>query len=359
MRNSNFELLRIVCMLLIVLSHIDTQHRGEMNFQSFDYLVDFIVLHFACVAVNSFVLISGYWGIHFKFQKLLKLNAQTLFYSLAIFLFTLWLGWHSFSFTKDIGVFLPIFSKQYWFITVYYTLYLLSPVLNLFCENLSKRNFQILLVLGFVLFYLWPTGCYLINVRQLIDDAGFGIINFTYLYLLGRYIKLHFTTPKKATYWLIGYILFCSIALFTQLTLSLLLGFEFTSFHSYNTIFILGGSICLLLCFSKLNIHSIMINNFAKHCLAVYLIHTGPYFWEHFCEKFSLKEYTGISYIILLFCAPVAIYIVCVAIEYLRQVIMGNFEDKIINKICMKSFFKRIQFEMTSLKSDSNKESKL
>lgn len=191
MRNSNFELLRIVCMLLIVLSHIDTQHRGEMNFQSLDYLVDFIVLHFACVAVNSFVLISGYWGIHFKFQKLLKLNTQTLFYSLAIFLFTLWLGWHSFSFTKDIGVFLPIFSKQYWFITVYYTLdnvitafvalplfYIASTIKQkgLLSQVINKKQLIILFILFFTVWAL--------TFQENIDYESIHLgKNFIFLYL--------------------------------------------------------------------------------------------------------------------------------------------------------------------------------
>lgn len=84
MRNSNFELLRIVCMLFIVLGHIRSKHKGGMDLASIDYWIDFGIMPFVCVAVNSFVLISGYWGIKFKMERLLKLNLQTWFYSVLI-----------------------------------------------------------------------------------------------------------------------------------------------------------------------------------------------------------------------------------------------------------------------------------
>ena len=59
MRHSNFELLRIICMLFIILGHISGLHRGSLDFSSFDYWGDFIFMTFVCVAVNTFVLLSG------------------------------------------------------------------------------------------------------------------------------------------------------------------------------------------------------------------------------------------------------------------------------------------------------------
>ena len=349
-RDSNFELLRIICMVMIIMGHISGAHRGIMDFQNLSYWVDFLIMPFVCVAVNSFVLISGYWGIKFNLRKLLKLNLQTFFYSVVILLFSIFIGWHMFSNTKDIGFFIPVFSRKYWFITTYYALCLLSPILNLFSTRLSKKEYQATLLLGFLLFYLWPTGSFLINTGQLVDDAGYGIVNFIYLYLLGRYIRLYNVGKNiKAHYFLLGYICCGFICFGLQLALSLFLNFEFTSWQSYNTIFIIGGSVCLFLYFSRINIQSSIINNLAKYCLAVYLIHTGPFLLESLCAEIGLKEFPGIHYVVLLFFAPIMIYLLCVLIEKIRILIFGKIEDYLIDRVCRLRIFIRIQNFMNEI----------
>ena len=81
-RNSSFELLRIISMVLIVSFHY-VYHAG------FDFLAPFSPrLYFIqCIdmggnlGVNLFVLISGYFLCKstFKWQKIIKLELQVLF----------------------------------------------------------------------------------------------------------------------------------------------------------------------------------------------------------------------------------------------------------------------------------------
>lgn len=354
MRNSNLELLRILCMLFIVLGHISGKHRGGLNFSSFDYWVDFAVMPFVCVAVNSFVLISGYWGIKFKMERLLKLNLQTWFYSVLIFWVTFILGWHSFSLTKDLGVFIPIFSKQYWFITAYVALYLLSPILNFFSTSLSKNNFKVFLGIGFILFYVWPTGSFLINTGQLVDDAGYGIVNFSYLYLLGRYIRLYYIGKQEKKYYLLGYFCCSTLCFLGQLSLSWGLGFEFTSWYSYNTIFIWGGSVCLFLYFSRLNVQSTLINDLAKSCLAVYLIHMGPGLWTRLCHELNLIEYSGGEYVFLLILSPVLIYLLCAIIDRIRIFLFKALENYVVSRVCKMKILMKVQTLMDHLNFKNN-----
>lgn len=349
MRTSNFELLRIVCMLFIVLGHIIMCHRVSYDLSSIDYIVDFIARSFCMVAVNAFVLISGYWGIKFKIQRLLRLNSQTWFYSVFIFSITILLGWHKFNLIKDIGVFMPVFAKQYWFITAYFALYLLSPILNRFVLFLSQHHYKYILVLGFFLFYIWPTASFLINTGQLVDDAGYGIVNFVYLYLLGRYIHLYNVGERNKAVYLLGYVVCSILCIILQLLLSRLLGFEFTSWWSYNTLFIFGGAVCLFLYFSRLKIQSKIINKLATYSLSVYLIHMEPHFWRDFCEVLKLKEYAGVEYIVLLVLFPIVIYLLCSLMEYIRMLIFGKIEDFIILRVCKNRIFLRIQNIMDSL----------
>ena len=63
MRKSNIELLRIVCMLMIICGHIMGEHKTTYDLTSFDELIKLFVLSVVTVAVDTFVLISGYFGI--------------------------------------------------------------------------------------------------------------------------------------------------------------------------------------------------------------------------------------------------------------------------------------------------------
>lgn len=49
-----------------------------------------------------------------------------------------------------------------------------------------------MLVTGFFLFYVMATFCFAINADQLVTDAGYGLVNFIYLYCLGYYIRNYY-----------------------------------------------------------------------------------------------------------------------------------------------------------------------
>ncbi len=87
-RDSNFELFRIVLMIMVISIHY-LLHGGVLKNLTPDdtnyYIVNII---YSCirVAVNCFVLISGYFGIKFNIKKLIKFELQILFYSISIFI---------------------------------------------------------------------------------------------------------------------------------------------------------------------------------------------------------------------------------------------------------------------------------
>lgn len=83
-RNSSFELLRIVCMLMIIGGHIIMQHKTAFDVKSADFAISLFMRGAFAVAVNAFILISGYFGVNFKWKRLLKLEMQTLFYSVLL-----------------------------------------------------------------------------------------------------------------------------------------------------------------------------------------------------------------------------------------------------------------------------------
>ncbi len=332
-RQSNFELLRIVCMLMIIAGHILNEHYIDFDLDNPDYYIPKFFKGFLCVAVNSFVLISGYWGIQFKVQKLLKLEFQILFYSIMILLIMTLLGFHQIDYKHDFFYFLPVITKRYWFVTCYIALYLISPFLNHVKDHLSKSDYKQFLLGGFVIIYLWPTFTFLIDAPNLIEDGGYGIVNFIYLYFMGHYIHRYCRCNLSWIFYITSYLVICSLLGVIQYIISRLLGFDYTSLICYNTIFIFGASVSLFIAFSKMTFQSRWINKLAKPCFSVFLIHAHLLLWVHFCSYLGIKEYRGFSFFLLLSWLPITIYLACSIIENLRLFIFDKTENILIEKI--------------------------
>ena len=330
-RTSNIELLRICCMLMIIAGHVMMNHETQFSLVNSDEIIDLFFRGAFCVAVNAFVLISGYFGIKFKKDRLIHLVIQTFFYSSIFMIIAVLLEWHTVNPRYDIFAFIPILTKQYWFITCYVVLYIISPWLNIWVDCFDRISYKKLLIVGFYIVYVWPTFSYLINAPQFIGDAGYGIVNFIYLYILGRYFRLYFISKHTSMYHWGEYILSSIVLFLCQYGLSWLLGFEFTSWISYNTFFCFMGSVCLFMAFQNMSFQSSVVNYWAKPCLAVYLIHMAPFVLDKFCTVVGVQDYHGLSYLVLIFTLPVAIYLVCAAIEICRQFVLGSIENKLIS----------------------------
>lgn len=332
-RSSNFELLRICCMLMIISGHVIGVHDTPFSLKNPDEIIKLLFYGGFLVAANAFVLISGYFGIKFMKERLISLILQVVFYSVALLLFAIAIGWHMFLPKKDILLLFPILFKQYWFITCYVMLYIISPLLNKWAASLDKNDYKNFLFAGFLIIYVWPTISFLVNAPQFINDAGYGIINFSYLYMLGYFLRHHYIEQHSASWYWGGYFLVVVILFLCQAGLSFLLGFEFTSWFSYNTVFIFIGAVCFFMAFKNIKIQSSFINKLAKPCLAVYLIHKHPLIWGNFCSLIDVNSYHGLNFIFLFFTLPIAIYLFCVVIEYCRLWLMQPVENRIIKRL--------------------------
>lgn len=332
-RDSNFELLRIICMVLIIMGHLSIKFSND-SINSLAYIETHFLRSFTIVAVNVFVLISGYFSISYKMPRLLKLIEQTWFYSVGLFFLALLLGWHSLEPRNDIFYFVPIFGKLFWFITIYVILYILSPILNKLALSLTKEKFKAILLVGFFVIYVWHTLGYILNAKMPIEDAGYGIPNFIYLYLLGRYFSMHSDFASSKRNYFLSYILI-SLALFTfQFAYSWALGFSFTSLLSYNTLFVFGGAVMLFLYIAKLRLaYNKFINDWAKYCLAVYIIHMHPLVWDKICGFIHLYEMDPAWFMPYVILISIILYFILAGVERIRVFLLGGIEDRINNII--------------------------
>ena len=138
-RQQNIELLRIVSMLFVILFHINLNVILR-NPETSNFLNYFAIGGNAlfAVAVNCFVLISGYFGIHYKMRSFLGLFFQTEFYSVVVLIAAILLIGYQFTIPSGL---LPFHPSGLWFIPVYVLLYILSPILNQLVQSKILHKF--------------------------------------------------------------------------------------------------------------------------------------------------------------------------------------------------------------------------
>ena len=145
-RERQFELLRILAMVFIIIHHYAI-HGGilEAEVRTANKYIAVLIYSFGQVAVNVFILITGYFLIDskFKIKKLLKLIFQVLFYTISILIiYIIFKGIPDWYILKT--CIFPIISGTYWYITAYVFLYCLSPFLNILIRNLNQKNIKAL-----------------------------------------------------------------------------------------------------------------------------------------------------------------------------------------------------------------------
>ena len=326
-KESNFELMRIISMFLIVLYHVI--YHSNIIFNSY-YTSSKIILTlievFTLVGVNSFILLTGYFQSKstFKIKKIINIIIQFLFYK--IFIYIILSLFNIVPFTKTY-IFNYLFPEEleYWFISYYIILYLISDFFN---KIIKKMNFKIYTIIIIGLTFLLSVTPMISN-GIVIRNNGFGLIQFIYLYFVGAYIRL-FTTKydlKNNKFKLISlssYILLSILIVLIyyfilniNINNNLINGIKNYSFL-YSSPFVIIQSISYFLLFYNLNINSKFINNISKYILGVYLIHDNSLVRNLLSNFISNSiNYTSIfNIIILVFTYSIIIFICSYLINY-------------------------------------------
>lgn len=327
-RLSNMELLRIILMIMIIIIHYGNpaMNKPLTQTEGINYYLIHILRSITAVAVNTFIVITGYFLINkneVKISKVIQLFWITLFYAVVIFTVALITGNETINF-ETIKTFLRTILDR-WFVTIYIILYLLAPYINKMIKYINKNNYRNLIIIILVFFSIWPTFWSKITVY----DTGFGIINFIILYLIGGYIKLYHddfkSVSKSSLIWFV-----CTI---------ITLIFSFISEDrawSYNSIFNIISSVALFGIFKSINIkNNKIINKLSTHTFSIYIIHNNK-FVENVIYAKILENSQKINpnYLIInCFIVTILVYITCIVIEFIRRLIMQKVVDKQIDKI--------------------------
>lgn len=330
-RNSNLELLRIVCMVFIVLHHFllysafPEYGKDVVNGSALSLGAAQLLNGFLCVAVNCFVLISGYFGIKFKVKKLFSLYLMCVFYGLIGYLCHLWLGGYHVG-RSILNHTLFVFSHgRWWFINCYLVLFFMAPFLNKAISSLSKKSYLSCLLLFTVLNvyfgFFWG--------QDHFNQYGYSAAQFVYLYLIGGYIKRFAGADfirKNRQKWACGFALLSIIIGLTAIILHRT-GHSCLKAYYYNNPLVLCSSVCFFYVFASLDFKSRFINSLASGVLAAYLIQSneflgGELFFPSLQSALlSVRPDIGTEWLILVVLSLVFVFI-SIYIDKIRAFVM-------------------------------------
>lgn len=300
-RQSNFELCRLASILLVMLVHTTYQSLGK------DMSLGALLLEgFSIVGVNVFVLITGYFSVVPKKTSLINIAFICLFWMVVKIIC-------HFVCHEPIAIkYFFFITSSNWFIPSYIGLLFLSPILNMFCNNVSKKTLWscVILLLFIEMWFDWLPP----REKHFGSQNGYSVFSFAILYLMARTIRLY-GLPRwfKRTSVLIY--MGCSILLGLIAYIGTMKGFDVIRIcYSYNNPIVVISSVAFLMFFAHINIQSKLVNYIAKSTLAVLLGHSAIFFlytkqfrflYEHF-SGFQVIAYWALA-IIIVFCASIAI----------------------------------------------------
>jgi len=328
-RESNIELLRIVLILMIITHHVIVHGLGLLKIGDVSYQVErpsiyyqLFINSFVVISVNTFVFISGYFGIKFKLKTIASLVFQALFYSLFIYLIFVCFDHSLFGIKSLVKSFLPISSEMWWFLSIYIGLVFVSPFLNKGVEYIEHN--QLVIILAGLLFFDCFSGFAFNTI-----SGGHSVFHFMTLYLLARYINKYIPNIKRALLILSVFtlVLFGSeliILHYNQLS-------KIIMFFSYNNPLIVISSVMLFFIFKNIKLQNRLVNLVSTAIFGVYLIHD-----HEFVRKLIIKiisqlkiHYSGIEFIFFVIIVILSIFIIGTIIELSRKYVFDILLDKL------------------------------
>lgn len=338
------ELLRIIAMAMVLLGYcgflvFGIPSQQDLLINPIESFLLFFTHNFTVIGVNVFVLITGWFGVNFTFDRLKKILFQVFFYSfLIVVLYSCYKGTSLFSVTDFNRLFL-LHSNDYWFIKAYIGLLMFTPALNLFIKNVSEDFFRKFLFLFFIIEFIY-TWVSLDGTAWIV--GGYSPWHFFGLYLLARYLKLYGgrIVMRSARFYFLCY---SSLLIFIQLVVVQLnvMGFNVPGrLMTYTSPFNILSAVLLLLAFSRLKCQSVAINYIASSTLAVYLIHGNEVVLRGAFRDLIHSLYDGNLWFFLLklFIVLSPIYFMSIFLDKLR---IRLFEMMVANK---KQYIKKSSF---------------
>ena len=329
-RLSNLELLRILSMFGVLTSHslMAMYNLHTANF-SIENELRIYIMNASVLAVNCFILISGYFQIKQSWKGFIKFLSPCFVYSL-FFSFVAFCN-------GDMGIMemirrsmFPLTETNMWFIITYLGLFLISPLLNA-AFNSQDNHQRVITLIGLLIVDVYLG--YIHQSKEITID-GYHLVHFIVVYYIGSFIhSINFTVNKRK--W--SMLLFLLLLLMTGCHMIKMIFPPISIIYSmrYNSPFVLLTSIVVFLFFSQLKYQSKKINWIASSVFSVYIISEQPFVKTLFYNGLRTfqQNYNEYQVAIVIPIIMIIFYFICIFIDKIRIKVFASIEVFVSNKI--------------------------
>lgn len=326
-RNYGIDFLRIITMMMVVTLHV-LGHGGvlgRLERGSLRYMLAWFLETAAFCSVNTYALISGYVGGNSKpkCSRLIMLWLQVIFYTVLItFIFTLQKPDLINAFAWKRAIF-PVFTKQYWYITGYFGLYLILPYIHWIIEKMTLRQAVFGGGIGFIAFSILPS---VLQTDPFNIAEGYSMLWLCILYIVGGCMKKfdYFVNWDKRNLVLL-YLGAVLVSWGSKLVFDVTKTKDSMLLLNYISPTVVIMAIALVALFSKIDIVNRkllkLISILSPATLGVYIIHEHFLIKENFINGISINYAKASNSIMMLFeiiITVLGIYTCCTLIELIR-----------------------------------------
>ena len=322
-RQSNIELLRIVAMVMIVASHFCIH--GGFKYGEELTLNSMWLTFFGSggkLGVDVFMLISGYFAVmseRFRFSRVIRLWLQGFFYAVGIYLILILVKAVKFKTVDLLLNFIPVSAKIWWFLTCFFILTLLSPLIHRMYRSISQSAFKKALA---VMTVFWIISYTLLNLNGFANE----LVSMFYMYSIGAYIRLYRDDKKNRPVVCILSAVFimllsCGLTLWMKQIVTEEYRRFVANYVGSTSLFVTAAAVLLFLGFKNIRMGSIKwVNAISAATFGVYLIHEDPYMrgvlWSRIFKTSSHAQSSDLIFFSLWVTA--AGFGACIVIELIR-----------------------------------------
>ena len=327
-RNYGIDLLRLVLMFMICILHIlgkggilSSCVKGNIQYNIYWFLEVF-----SFCAVDAFAIISGYTANNKprKYDKLVNMWFQIFFYCFILTLLFMALGINKNYNVDLIKNALPITYEAFWYMSAYFILFLVMPILNSYLFSIDDKIAKKMIIIIAILF----------SIMGIIGEPfgtfnGYSAIWLIVLYCLGFLAKkVKMFEEKRNSTLIILWILSLIITWFVYIY------FNDKILINYVSPTILLNGLLMVILFSRIKLKGNIISKISPLALGIYLFQLNCVIWEVYINKSfefiaNMNVFLGVG-LILLFAS--CLFILGLVVEFIRTKLASLIKLSLLSK---------------------------
>lgn len=304
-RNSSVELLKIIAMIMIVISHSmpngDGVLDGTINLDQVTLDVQIIFARilkcFGEIGNDVFLICSSWFLLDsdkVNTRKIAFMIGDCVFVSVILF-FLFGIERYDLSMRYILTQFFPVTNCNTWFLSCYLLLYMIHPLLNIIIKNISQTTLLTYDIIFIVLYCIWNI---MLGGEVLFYNK---LVGFIGVYFIVAYLKLYLEhTAEKSKNNLFLFVTGISLWLFVDVILFVLgsrIGFFANRQGAYNY-FVFPGFIMITVAVFNIARQKVFYNKIINYIsgttLLVYMIHCNRIIRDYI--RYDVFEYIYSKY---------------------------------------------------------------